>query len=169
MVKEQTKVCTLCQECKPWSTFHAKVKWEDGTMRQPQSRCKPCQAAAAKPNRKRYRSYDKTYYWRIRNDPAAYADRLEVQRFHYRGRHGVTHIGKREPDSELLPVEPFAEWLRTLGDTDTARGRECGLGPRTVYAYRHRERGGVSIDVVDRACIEAGAQLADLYPLEAAA
>jgi hypothetical protein len=53
-----------------------------------------------------------------------------------------------------MPVEPFAQWLETLGDSSTEIATITGLSDRQVRTYLARER-NVLVDVADRAVLHA--------------
>lgn len=107
---EPSRVCTRCGERKPWSEFYAKVKWPDGTTRQPQSRCKRC-FAEIHAQRKR----DNPEWWarnerkRARNrTPEQRAEKRVYNREYARQRYAIPperfRIKGDEPVSGLVPV-----------------------------------------------------------------
>lgn len=138
-------------------------------MRQPQSRCKTCQVAYNRKNREPRRRYDRKRYWRVRNDPAAWADQLEAQRFSYRRRRGVTHVSRRRGGPDLVDPVPFATWLRTViirdGSTANETSLRLGLGEKTVRELLNGRRQGVELATVERALIaDDTITLRELYP-----
>ena len=66
----------------------------------------------------------------------------------------------------MVPAGPLADWLRTLGHDSVEIACVTGLNDRQVRVYLSGKRSVVSLDVVDRACLHADADLNDLYPLE---
>jgi hypothetical protein len=143
---ERTKVCANpdCHargNAQLWSAFYAKTKWEDGTMRQPHSRCKECQHTEYRRRRaadpEAYRGYRRDYYLRhldvelsrckeyrdqVATDPEAHAAHLERRRRRHREQNSVPperwrfEKGRKvsHHTGESLSAEPFALWLRRL-------------------------------------------------------
>lgn len=85
-VVEPVKVCSRCKAKKPWSAYYAKTRWPDGTMRQPQSRCRECMATVSREHPEWRRKHDRKRYKRTREDPEAWAQRLAEHRERYRAR-----------------------------------------------------------------------------------
>ncbi len=136
-------------------------------MRQPQSRCKTCHAVASNSNREAKRRYDRRRYRRTRNDPEAWARRLEDMRFQYRARRGVARVNRRQYGTVLLDSAPFADWLRWIvGRDDTSiKGLAVrfGVGDKTLReALKGRD---VELATVERALIaDDTIALRELYP-----
>lgn len=163
---EPTKVCGKCKERKPWSAFHAKTRWPDGTVRQPLSYCKDCEKRRT---RRGNRSQINRRYWaRFKADVERYQDHLERRRFRYHiARGNVAPLSMRAGGPRMDPA-PFTDWLRTLGPDSEAIARIVGMEPghiRRLLSGRHAQ---VFLDVVDRACLNAGASIDDIYPLDIA-
>jgi hypothetical protein len=184
---ERTKTCAnpdchMAETAQPWSNFYAKTKWEDGTMRQPHSRCKECHKASYRARRVKdpetHRRYRRNYYNKntalelnrcrerreaIQQDPEARAALLESKRRRYRVQHNVPperwRFEHRERQSrrtgETLPAAPFREWMR--------RGlREAG-GDMTVLATML----DISLETVRRV-VNGRVKTVDLGTVEAA-
>lgn len=81
---ERHKVCNRCGVKKGWSEFYAKVKWPDGTMRRPQSRCKACfhelTVEWEQANRDKKRAAARRYREKMKGDPERLAARRARQR-----------------------------------------------------------------------------------------
>lgn len=139
--------CVDCGQTKPWGEYYPRKKWEDGTMRVPESRCKACSLkrlndyAATVPRRPR----DQRWYQRVKADPERYAIRLEHNRArhrrnrgtrpeNYRGIHRLDYQGSGRGQPVPDP-QPFIDWLRTLGDDAEQIGAECGIDPAQVRKY----------------------------------
>lgn len=175
-----TKRCTACRQSKPWREFYAAKKWPDGTMRVPQSRCKKCAHAIRHMQRKqptqwtRHLAQQRARYRRMSPEMRAIkreGDRTRKRRLAaispHRWRVDVPTISSHRSASPLLPLWPFSSWLATLGPSPTAIGLETGLSRDAVNRYlKATVVGTVSLDVVDRACLRAGANINDLYPLD---
>lgn len=93
---ERTKRCTRCEKVKPWSAYYACKKWEDGTMRVPQSRCKDCMAEVMRERRPRdsaerewHKAWQRKAYQRWKRDPEWLATRRERDRMARRKRNGT--------------------------------------------------------------------------------
>ncbi len=76
--------CARCSQRVPWSAFHAKAKWPDGSMRRPQSWCKECVKARRRERRRDdpdwARDLDRRDWQRIKSDPEKLARRRELTR-----------------------------------------------------------------------------------------
>lgn len=178
-VAEPTKVCARCKTRKPWSQFYAKVRWPDGTIRQPFAYCKDCHRQRARAwHAHRYatdpeftqrrRQAARARYRRLQKDPEWYAIELDRKREWQRKRRQSRRRLAKLPyaGGATLPAEPFAAWLLTLGADSGAIGGACGLPPAQVRRYLDGTYQQVLTDVVDRACLRAGHNINDLYPIE---
>lgn len=183
---EPTKVCSneacaLAGIRQPWSAFGAREAWEDGTIRLPRSRCKACRQAENRERRRQLREADperareayRRRYAKLKDDPERMAIWRVYQREAKRRRLGITpdryrvgHVEARGRGGEPLDPAPFVAWLRTLGANAELIALECGLSPRRVLALLDGEYGLVATDVVDYACLRAGAHIDDVYPWE---
>lgn len=124
MTAERTKRCPRCEIVKPWDDFHAKVKWPDGSMRQPHSYCKPCHNAyGAETARKRWhadrewareRMLKKT---KAEMTPEAYAIHLSYRRDWTRRKRGTLPENFRDPSGDRVMVEvaPIYEAVQWAG------------------------------------------------------
>jgi transcriptional regulator with XRE-family HTH domain len=122
-----------------------------------------------KRNRKRSRENRK-------RDPERLAIHRTFQREWARKKRGITPDRYRVavPVADIgqcpnVPAAPFVAWLRTLGTTRLEIAHACGLSSESVNQYLIGRHQYVRLDTVDRACLYAGADLNDLYPLEDAA
>lgn len=163
---EPTKVCGTCSQRKPWSEFHS--YYRNGEAR-PLSRCKECDRESRKEfaalNPGKIREYRRTYYQRLRQDPERYAARLEADREYKRRRRGTDPNKHRTSrimrDANLgapilLDAGPFLSWLESAPE-----GAVRSVG-RVLSSLRHGQA-LVSIDVVHRACWEAGVSVETIY------
>lgn len=189
---ERTKICTY-ENCaaqgqpQPWSNFYAAAKWEDGTMRRPQARCKKCMAIFAR----RYQRArvvndpeachrENAARWQsIKNDPERYGIELARSRdFHARKRRerGAPirpRCSSRERQAqrrtgESLPAGPFGMWLaRVLAEYGNDLTRVAGTVGLSVETCRRIINGRVvSVDVgtVEVALAAVGSRMVgDLY------
>lgn len=179
---EPTKVCARCKERKPWSQFNAKAKWPDGTMRQPHSQCRACRREHSQQWHRRKRLADPEWaqarrqraYRSLRADPERWAATLARSRQWSREHYGYRVIKSRydRPTHHRgggagLDPRPFAAWLATLGRSAEAISHVVGLEAAQVRKYLNGERQTVTLDVVDRALLNANTltTLDDLYPL----
>lgn len=181
---ERHKTCTRCGQDKTWSAYYAGKKWDDGTMRLPQSRCKDCMAQIMRERRPRnsaerewHRAWQRRAYRRWRQDPEWVGLRREQDRMATRRRKGipperwrVTGLAAKSP---TVDAAPFAAWLSSsLAAKGMSYADAAGvIGTGTELLRKHgtglTER--VSLDLVDRALIAlAGPRLDDLYGQEAA-
>lgn len=88
------KTCTRCGHDKPWGDFHAAAKWDDGTMRRPQSRCKDCllkannernsELSRTAKGRRKLRARWRRKYRALRADPERRSTRNAYEREYYR-------------------------------------------------------------------------------------
>lgn len=115
---------------------------------------------------------------RRRQDLEWVATNRVYQREHARKRRGITPDRFRASPSTTPIVSgssptydaaPFIAWLLTLGETPADIAAVCGIARPQVYDYLRGRNTTVTLDVVDRACMRAGADLNDLYPLDNAA
>jgi hypothetical protein len=141
------KTCTRCQERKPWSEFYAKTKWDDGTMRQPHSRCKLCSHEINAANREPQRAYNRRRYVRVRHDPELWEKskaehreryaRLREDPERYRARIVQITEGKRKREGwkehkpkaysrTMTPTAPIAAAVERSGMTATEIARAAG-------------------------------------------
>lgn len=142
LVTEPVKQCNgPCGLKRPWSDFYAKVKWPDGSTRQPQSRCKECMATMQREHPESKRKYDRKRYRRVRNDAEAWSGRLSEQRAYYAER--------QVSDPEWLPLRleqiALAKRRRTGGRARVRRGGSQVDVSLVVAAF---ERSGVSLSEV---------------------
>ena len=177
MSPQPTKVCARCKERKPWSEYHAKTKWPDGTMRTPQGYCKACRRVAVSEwraaNPERNREHERRAWQALRSDPERLATRREYNRQQMRRARGykTERTQHRSPvgQSPTLDAAPFAAWLRTLGDTPGEIATVTGLNQRKVFGLLRGEMTRIRLDTVDAACCRAGAHIDDLYPYDESA
>lgn len=186
---ERTKVCAN-SECPaagtplPWSAFHAKRKWPDGTTRQPHAYCIPCQREYTRDWHARRRKADPA--WQegrarsqrasLRSDPERYALSLERRRDWARRKYGYrrtlstarTRNGSSGPNVHV-DAAPFAVWLEGVkGDKTYKRlALELGMPERLVRGICGGEQAAVFLSTVDAALTAAGDvdALNDLYPI----
>ena len=178
-IAEPTRVCRDCGERKPWSDFHPKAKWPDGTTRQPHCYCKPChqvrtnewerQKAAADPGwRKRRGRRGRDL---LKADPERYAASLAYRREWARERYGYRRVLRSvgvEGSRETLAPLPFADWLVSVMVRDGVSIKDVA-GRFDVSDKTLREvlkgRRRVGLDTVER-CLLADdtVSLRDLYP-----
>ena len=163
-----SKRCTRCQTVKPWSDFYAGKKWEDGTMRVPQSRCKVCMAELMRERRPRnsagrewHKAWQRRAYRRWRDDPEWVGRRRDQDREARRRRHGVTpdryRIGTgHTPASphDAIDATAFAAWLRSIRfefDTTKAMATALGVDDSTLGKVMNGTKATVAFSTVDRA------------------
>lgn len=177
-VAEPTKLCTKCGQRKPWSMFHAKAKWGDGTMRQPAAYCKDCQREYVRVwHRERRcndpewaRRRDHSRYESLRSDPERWAADLARRREWKREREGYRR-DLRKPavrTSCLVPAGPFVAWLRDVMARDEATivalAERFGIQDRRLREILNGQP-TVELATVERALIAEGVEtLMDLYP-----
>lgn len=173
---EPTRICSKCKERKPWSAFYAKKRWEDGTVRQPQSWCKVCQDSRPL-NRESRKRANKRYWAQYKANDAQYGDHLERRRFRYHIAQGRSEpMRRRSERCSRLPAAPFAAWITYVLERDDASieatAARLGMADRLCRRIRDLEQQMVSLETVERALIADGTiGLEDLYPdlnLEAA-
>lgn len=174
---EPTKVCKDCGERKPWSSFWAKAKWEDGSMRQPHSYCKPCHQARTNEWERKKRAADPEWRRRrgqrnrerIRSDPDRYAESLAYRREWARKRYGYRRdLSKGASAKEKLTPAPFVTWMDYVVERDETSINDLaarwGISDKTLREIRNGKR-SPSIETVERALIaDDTIELRDLYP-----
>lgn len=180
MIAERMKDCTRCGQLKPWSAYYACKKWEDGTMRCPQSRCKDCMAEIMRERRPRnsaerewHKAWQRKAYRRWRQDPEWVAQRRLQDREARRKRNGTPperfRVVITEPSgrSPTLPLPPFAAWLRSeLARRNLPCERlayACGITSRAIYRLLNEESPNVELDTVDRITLALDARIDDVY------
>lgn len=76
--------CASCCQRLPWTSFWARSKWPDGTMRVPQSHCRDCVKARRRTRRHEdpawAREQNRREWQRIKSDPEKLAKRRELTR-----------------------------------------------------------------------------------------
>lgn len=177
---EPTKVCAVCQERKPWSSFYI---IHTGS---PRWACRACETSLAakrlrdrrKHDPERFRSRQRERYYRNRQNPEWVAARREynrVQAERRRRARGVPERGQRGPSNlpvknplEFVDAAPFSSWLQGvmkrdgIGTTELAARLEM---PDNLRQWINGTRKQVSVSVVDAAlCAEGGSVFSDLYP-----
>lgn len=178
-LKIRTKRCAHCGQTKPWGDFHAKTKWADGTMRQPQAYCKPCQTAYSGDWHRTKRLIDPEWQRQraararesLKADPERYATSLERRMQWARRKYGYRRLlSKRHRvpftvGRQALDPRPFGAWLRTIGDTPLQISVVTGLEESQVRKYLTAAR-PVMEGVVDRVLcrVNTDTTLRDLYP-----
>jgi hypothetical protein len=180
------RTCTRCDKTKSWDDFYAAVKWEDGTMRRPQSRCKRCMGELSKEYGKRLRrenpeaarQIDRDRWARIRADPERYAVELARVRDWYAQQRRARGAAVRprcssryhEPrptfDGTAVDVGPLRDWMESTRLGTTALAHLTGLGERTVSGVRHGTMVTLDLSTIDRAFTRAGEPMLDHYPYE---
>lgn len=183
-VAEPTKVCADCKTRKPWSEFHAKVKWDDGTMRQPLAYCKECQRARVRvyhakkrKDREWTRIRNRRTWAKIKSDPERYGAELERTRaFHARERRQrgaaerprcSSRFRAQRNTSCLVAAAPFREWLRDVLERDEATivdlAARFGIQDRRLREILNGQP-TVELATVERALIAEGVEtLMDIY------
>lgn len=181
MTVEPTKVCAGCRERKVWSEFWPKVKWDDGTMRQPHARCKDCarertrerQRERRQRNPEETRAADRRQYRKTMSRAASRAKRREIVRRAKRKQFDIpperwrVHPVDGEAQT-FLPIGPFREWLldqiERLGSM-AVLADALGLDDKTIRRWLD-EHDRVHLDHADRAfCrLDEPQLLRELYP-----
>jgi len=172
---EPVRVCTKCEERKPWSAFSPRSYWEDGTLRNVHGKCKACLAERARAYRKRdpenTREIKIRYLEKLRRDRRRYRRYLEKQREYnatYNEKSGrVQNPGiRRKPEvATTLPCEPFTEWLQKTFDTVGEAYNTTGIDSSAMSRYYNGSQPGVSIETVERALLSVGAHIDEVYPV----
>lgn len=177
---EPTKVCSICNDRKPWSAFYP------APTGSPRWACIKCETAAAakrlrdrrKANPEPFREAQRRRYRENRQNPEWVAERRDRDRRRAeraRRAKGVPERAKRGPSNaplvsrESVDAGPFREWMRYImnrdGVTASTVGDEYGV-PSTIM--RKIERGDqerVEVSTVERALMNEGSMtLMDLYP-----
>lgn len=182
---EPTKRCARCREPKPWSDFHAKVKWPDGTMRQPHSRCKRCQNSAVTARQAKWRrehpeearAFDKARWARLKANPERLAVKHDVDRRSMAAQRRASGIaprryrGKRDNATlrgDFLPAAPLAsflsEYVARVGGIEQAAWAMGYKADKTLRSILHGQE-FVTERVADQMLQAAGEMtLGDLYP-----
>lgn len=75
----------------------------------------------------------------------------------------------RKGYGELLPAEPFYEWLDGRRETAGEIAKIAGVSARRLNAVLTGENKRISLDTVDRCLLAFGEHIDDLYPYEEAA
>lgn len=169
-----TRMCSRCREIKPLDLEHF--------YREPhgcaglKTICKVCHNertdawARANPEKRRAsdRASKRRGYQRMKDDPERIGNRRTYEREWHRTRLGIMDRperwkrGKRQIESTgragcpAVPVGPFAEWLRTVGDNGEAIAARTGMSPRRVWSVLNGEQESVEVDTVDRAILTVG-------------
>jgi hypothetical protein len=153
------KKCPGCGLVKPWAKYSPSKYWEDGTVRQPASRCHEC---ASKATCARYPEY------RSRN-----RERLNAYNSEWNRKKRDALRADRANNAQRMPASPLQAflWERFLSMEDPSwldLGRQCGMEDdrsiRRVLTQKH-----VSLRLADQVCTRLGGNLSVLYPdLEAA-
>lgn len=192
-IVERTKTCNGCGQAKPWSDYYAKARWDDGTMRQPHSRCKTCAAEQCKraywadpeSARQRSRNYraenvEKSRATVRRNhgrrlaNAETHAIDLDRRRQAYAKREGLKRPARGPRVASVggrifLPLEPlravFEEMYERLGSWELVY-RDSWLGETTVKDVRFGRSESVELATVDTVAValERPDLLAELYP-----
>lgn len=175
---EPTKVCADCKQRKPWSSFYAKKKWPDGTMRQPAAYCKPChqartnewerQRAASDPDWRRRRG--KRNRELLKADPEKYSTSLAYRRDWARRKYGYRRdLHRVQRSKALVPAAPFADYARWTQERDGCTiidlAARFGCMERTLREILKGRTESVEITTVERALIndDAPVTFEDLY------
>lgn len=178
---EPTKVCTVCQERKPWSAFYTT---RTGNPRWACAKCE-CALAAERLRRRRqenpepFRTAQRERYHKAKQDPEWLAMRRDYGRLAAdrrrrkrgipeRSKRGPTH-GLKDPSRETVPAAPFAAWLastmKTTGLTYVQIGELAGVSERRLRAYAHGEVKQADLSIVERVLLWDGdTTLIELYP-----
>lgn len=144
------KRCNACGLKKSWEDFYAKVKWEDGSMRQPHSRCKACMKIAkaawfrALPKRKRSAHY-KAKFKALQADPERHATRKAYERdWHHRHSSNPTPSrwidGPTRSDHDgRVSTTVLREVVERSGVPTTTISLAAGFTESTVYKALQRD------------------------------
>jgi len=158
------KRCTRCLETKPLECFHAAVKWPDGTMRRPQSRCKDCNRelnleryhALRRNAPERLREAWRRKYRSLRADPERWAARNAYEREYYRERRSPNPTPERwlenRPTHE--PLVDSAPVLAAVEASDLQHAtieHRAGIGSGTLRKAQDRPtmRASTAVAILD--------------------
>ena len=162
---ERTRPCARCQRVKPWSDYHPRTQWPNGTMRTPQSYCKPCQTTRVaewrERNRARHNARRRARWAEIRErEPERYRRILADDLDRRRKRRGIVVPMLRDStmSGERVPVGPFRAWLVAHPEA------QVHVPQRTLYAILSGERRFVYESMVDAVlCAEGSVTLSEVY------
>lgn len=172
-IVEPMKTCKgPCGRRLPWSAFYASKKWEDGTMRVPQGKCKTCQLEYNANRRRGNRAHlDKhnaeQRAAREHMTPEQRQARRVNQRWSNRRRHDIPEERWRIHESDVrLNAAPFACWLRDeverIGLMPTANS--TGIDESQLRRIIERKQKTVTFEMVDRALMKSATGMWELYP-----
>ena len=156
---EQTRVCRVCHERKPWSAFHKAQSWPDGSMRSPRSECKAC------------RRSERVDRWQAMDSTDRVRHAIANRRWR-RGNDEPGHPGGVATRGEFMPIGPLREWLNKQLDQGTGIEELAlwlGIVERKLFRWLHTND-SVPLEDLDRALCHAGQPhlLVLLYPLDEA-
>lgn len=124
------------------------------------------------------------YQRRLKEDPARWAERLEIARFNYERRVRATgrevdrrrrrtHTEPRTSKAATLPAGPFREWFadwqaRHPGEALRRLALSSGVPERSLWRVLFEEQENISVAIVDEVLTAAGEQwlLNEMYPLD---
>jgi hypothetical protein len=181
-------VCKPCQ-IKRGAVYHERACADPIRRERLREQRRRWQEAWRRANPETYHATQARWREELKNDPERYAAFLENQRMTYRlrieRRTGRLPAPARSPLTvPTVPLGPFRDWLLAYQvdtglDSAVALAEELGIQERRVRYVLAEEAENVSLDVVDRALIEArrtvevGGRtifgLEDLYPSKALA
>lgn len=173
--------CNARGEPQPWSSFYARVRWPDGTVKNVQSYCKACDRVKRREWGRLHPEDNREHSNRASRkhlaNPENLAKKRERDRTRVRRIHSIPPSRWRvvTPDPEsggpILPAEPFRRWLAAVRLPLSALAAQTGVPERRLGSVRNGAQAGVAMDVVDRVLLAVGdgTTLDDLYPLQEAA
>lgn len=173
-IVEPMKTCTgPCGRRLPWSAYYASNKWPDGTMRNPQGKCKECQlqynANRRRGNRDHLDKHNRRERARRKTFTHAQRESIRVNgRWARRRREDIPEERWRvHEESDHLDAAPFAKWLAEEADrrgSVRAVARATGIDDSQVHRIIVGTQVRVTREMVDQALLKSPTGLWELYP-----